>query len=34
MKPAEVVDRWLTAINVHDVDGLTALMADDFLFVD
>jgi ketosteroid isomerase-like protein len=34
MKPAEVVDRWLAAINLHDVDGLTALMADDLLFVD
>ena len=34
MKPAEVVGRFLAAINFHDVDSLTALMSDDFLFVD
>ena len=30
----EVLQRWLAAINVHDVDRLAALMADGFLFVD
>ena len=34
MTPAEVVGRFLAAINFHDVDSLTALMTDDFLFVD
>ena len=34
MKPAEVVGRFLAAINLHDVEILTRLMADDFLFVD
>jgi ketosteroid isomerase-like protein len=34
MTSAEVVELWLTAINHHDVDGLTSLTPDDFLFVD
>jgi ketosteroid isomerase-like protein len=34
MKPAEVVGRFLAAINFHDVDSLAALMSEDFLFVD
>src|SRR5580698_5291912 len=32
--PAEILKRWLAAINGHDVPGLTALMAANFVFVD
>ncbi|MGA7414263.1 MAG: nuclear transport factor 2 family protein [Bryobacteraceae bacterium] len=31
---AETVNRWLAAINAHDVAGLAALMAADHVFVD
>ena len=31
---ADVVQRWLAAINAGDVDGLAALMAPGFVFVD
>jgi ketosteroid isomerase-like protein len=34
MNPTEVFHRWLAAINSHDVDALTALMAPDHMFVD
>src|SRR5262249_48080345 len=34
MKPDDVVELWLAAINARDVDRLTALAADDLLFVD
>jgi ketosteroid isomerase-like protein len=34
MKPAEVVERWLAAINRRDVAALSSLAAADFLFVD
>lgn len=34
MKPAEVVERWLAAINRRDVPALSSLTAADFLFVD
>lgn len=34
MNPAEVLARWLDAINRHDVTALIALMAADHLFVD
>jgi ketosteroid isomerase-like protein len=32
--PVEILEQWLAAINGHDVPGLTALMAPDFVFVD
>jgi ketosteroid isomerase-like protein len=32
--PADILRRWLEAINGHDVPGLLALMAPDFVFVD
>jgi ketosteroid isomerase-like protein len=31
---AEILRRWLAAINGHDVPGLLALMATNFVFVD
>ena len=32
--PAEILKIWLAAINSHDVPGLRAIMATDFVFVD
>jgi ketosteroid isomerase-like protein len=34
MNSPEILERWLAAINSHDVSALTALMADDHVFVD
>jgi ketosteroid isomerase-like protein len=34
MNSAEILKRWLAAINGHDVSALTALMATDHVFVD
>ncbi len=34
MNPAEVLDKWLAAINAHDAAALAALMTGDHLFVD
>jgi ketosteroid isomerase-like protein len=34
MNCAEIVNRWLAAINSHDVPALSALMASDHVFVD
>lgn len=34
MNSTEVFNRWLAAINSHDVDALTALMSPDHVFVD
>jgi ketosteroid isomerase-like protein len=32
--PARILEQWLAAINGHDVPGISALMAADFVFVD
>lgn len=34
MSPVEVFKQWVAAINSHDVSVLTALMADDHVFID
>lgn len=34
MNPAEILKRWMAAVNSHDVTALTALMAPDHVFVD
>jgi ketosteroid isomerase-like protein len=33
-RAADTLDRWLSAINAHDVDALVALMSPDHLFID